>query len=277
MRVGWYAVGLRRAVAEDDLDVVLCMNGMGRPGVPHVNLVQQAMLFAERELRRPASFAVKLAGIAEATRRSCQAAAVVVQTGWMRANLMEYFGLAEAHVLPLGLPERPARRSTHRAQRMLLVTSEWPYKNAHVVKAAFDELRREFPRLRLDVVGARWDAAGVDVHPEMTPDELFELYEEAALVVVPSLIESLGLPLVEAMAVACPVVAADRAYARDVCDNAAMYFEPESVDDLVRVAGEVLRDAGLSRNLAERGVRRFERLRAMQPVRRLADLLVEVA
>ena len=44
--------------------------------------------------------------------------------------------------------------------------------------------------------------------------------------VFPSLAESFGLPLVEAMAAGCPVAAADRPYAREVAGPAAVYFDP---------------------------------------------------
>src|SRR3989442_11549023 len=44
---------------------------------------------------------------------------------------------------------------------------------------------------------------------------LREAYELATLVVLPSLAETVGLPMPEAMSVGTPVLAADRAYAHD--------------------------------------------------------------
>lgn len=278
-RVAWYALEFGRTVARDGVDAVLCLNGMGQPGVPHVNLVQQAMVLADRSLRRPPSFALRLAAIRQATRRSCrEASAVVVQTPWMRVALAEQFHLTDVKVLALGLPdvdpEGPPLQ--HRTRRLLLVTSDLPYKNSERVRDAFATLRREFPGLHLDVVGARWKGPGITARERVPHERLRAMYRDAVLVIVPSLVESMALPLVEAMSARCPVVAADRPYARDVCDNAALYFAAESTADLVRVAGEVLRDDDLAVDLVARGERRFTELRADRPARRTAELLREV-
>jgi glycosyltransferase involved in cell wall biosynthesis len=278
-RVVWYQRGLRRVVARDRADVVLCLNGMGLPGTPHVNLVQQAMLCAPWRLRRPAPFGVKLAAIGRATARSCsQASSVVAQTSWMRGCIMERFELSNVAVLPLGLPTTgrvPA--AVERDRHILVVTSPMPYKNNRVMREAFATLRRQFPRLLLHVVGTDWDGEGIVSHRRVSPDTLTKMYARASLMVFPSLVESMGLPLVEAMAIGCPIVASERPYARDVCDNAALFFDPRSPDDLVRVAGEVLRSEALASDLARRGARQFARLQAACPGRRVVDLLVEAA
>ena len=44
--------------------------------------------------------------------------------------------------------------------------------------------------------------------------------------------ESYGLPLVEAMFLGLPIICADRPYARRLCGDQAIYFDPDSVDQL---------------------------------------------
>jgi glycosyltransferase involved in cell wall biosynthesis len=49
---------------------------------------------------------------------------------------------------------------------------------------------------------------------------------------LPSLFESYGLPIVEAMASGCPVLTADRFGTKEIAADAALLVNPESVDDI---------------------------------------------
>lgn len=53
-------------------------------------------------------------------------------------------------------------------------------------------------------------------------------YAAADALIFPSLTESFGLPLVEAMSLGLPILAADRPYARWLCEDNALYFDPHS-------------------------------------------------
>jgi glycosyltransferase involved in cell wall biosynthesis len=83
--------------------------------------------------------------------------------------------------------------------------------------------------------------SGLDRHVvwlgHLTPDEVVEAMRASDLMVFPSLAESFGLPLVEAMALGCPIAAADLPYARDVAGPAAAYFDPR---DPAAIAARVL-------------------------------------
>jgi glycosyltransferase involved in cell wall biosynthesis len=59
-----------------------------------------------------------------------------------------------------------------------------------------------------------------------------ELYREGDLFVFPSLCESFGHPMVEAMAHGLPIVAADTPVNREVLGPAALYFSPYSPEEL---------------------------------------------
>ena len=64
-------------------------------------------------------------------------------------------------------------------------------------------------------------------------DELLAAYRAADACLFPSLCESFGHPLVEAMALGKPVIAADRPYAREICSAHALYVDPAKPEDLV--------------------------------------------
>ena len=74
-----------------------------------------------------------------------------------------------------------------------------------------------------------------------TPDRRRSLYEGARLLVLPSLDEGFGLPVLEAMAIGVPVVAANRGALPEVVGDAGPLINPDSADDLAAAIGQLLR------------------------------------
>ncbi len=77
-----------------------------------------------------------------------------------------------------------------------------------------------------------------------------ELYRGADIFVFPSLIESFGFPLVEAMAYGLPIVASDTLVNREVCGDAAVYFSPLSAEELASQVYRVATDNPLRRRIS---------------------------
>ena len=75
-------------------------------------------------------------------------------------------------------------------------------------------------RRRLDVLAA---ADRVHHLGYVAPDRLTALYRHASALVLPSVYEGFGLPVLEAMKAATPVVASDIAPLREVAGDAALY------------------------------------------------------
>jgi len=78
----------------------------------------------------------------------------------------------------------------------------------------------------------------------MSPDELAELYRRAGALVFPSLYEGFGMPPLEAMASGCPVACSIAGALPETCGEAAAFFDPTSVDDMVAAVSRVLDDDG---------------------------------
>jgi hypothetical protein len=62
--------------------------------------------------------------------------------------------------------------------------------------------------------------------------ELKYLYLQAAALIHPSLFESFGIPLVEAMSGGCPIIAADVGSLPEIGGDAALYFDPNDPIDI---------------------------------------------
>jgi glycosyltransferase involved in cell wall biosynthesis/ubiquinone/menaquinone biosynthesis C-methylase UbiE len=89
--------------------------------------------------------------------------------------------------------------------------------------------------------------------------EVAYAFQQAELLVFPSLVESFGLPLVEAMVYSCPIVAADRPYAHSVAEDAAVYFNPEDAEQMCSTLLSVLAAPDVMHRLRAAGAKRKDR------------------
>jgi glycosyltransferase involved in cell wall biosynthesis len=108
-----------------------------------------------------------------------------------------------------------------------------------------------------DIVQAA-QAAGFQMLGPMPGAATRALLGRATAYVTCSRAEGFGLPLAEAMAVGCPILASDLAVHREVAGDAALYFPPGDADALAQRLGALLDDPGLRSTLRARGLRRSE-------------------
>ncbi len=87
-------------------------------------------------------------------------------------------------------------------------------------------------------------------------DNLAGFYALADALLLPSLFESCGLPVLEAMAAGCPVVTANCYGTKELAEGAAVLVDPESVDDIADGIRRVLDNDGLRSDLVRAGRKR---------------------
>jgi glycosyltransferase involved in cell wall biosynthesis len=68
--------------------------------------------------------------------------------------------------------------------------------------------------------------------PRIEDKDMPTLYSAASALIFPSLFEGGGIPVMEAMACGCPVVASDVPTTREFAADAALYFNGEDIDDI---------------------------------------------
>jgi len=95
----------------------------------------------------------------------------------------------------------------------------------------------------------------VDHIPWADDQTLASLYRQAIALVFPSLYEGFGIPVAEAMASACPVIAANTSSIPEVAGSAACLLESVNSDTL-RVAFDQVQQAAYRADLIEAGVDR---------------------
>ena len=69
-------------------------------------------------------------------------------------------------------------------------------------------------------------------HVEGNDHELAMLYNTSACMIYPSLYEGFGLPIIESMAIGCPVLASESKPIKETGGNAAIYFDPNEIEDI---------------------------------------------
>jgi glycosyltransferase involved in cell wall biosynthesis len=150
----------------------------------------------------------------------------------------------------------------------LAVATNLPHKN---LTALIDALALTAPAERPLLVLAghgtddgslreRAQAAGVldDVRllGSCTTAELDGLYTLADCLVLPTLHEGFGLPVLEAMARSLPVACSDIAALREVAGEAAVYFDPRRAEEIAGAVARLLGDRTLAVRLTELGIAR---------------------
>jgi glycosyltransferase involved in cell wall biosynthesis len=162
-----------------------------------------------------------------------------------RADIVERFALDASRVRVVypgvSVPQVGSDVSGTTKPFLLVVGTVEPRKNLDRLFAAYrgSGLTND---IDLVVVGRQgWGALppGVVLRSDLDDTQLDSLYRQAIAVVIPSLYEGFGLPVVEAMARGCPVVCSDIPVFREVTGGRATFFDPYSTDAMVTSLREV--------------------------------------
>ncbi len=165
--------------------------------------------------------------------------------------------------------------------------AEAPRKNTEGLLRAF-ALAREDTRFDLDLlVGGlqrhalqRWQRLanglsarqGIRLFGYLPEEDMTVLYNAALAFVFPSHYEGFGLPLLDAMACGCPVLASRRTSVPEIAGDACLYFDPERPEDMAASMTRIATESALQEHLRQAGLRRvaqFDWQRTVAQVHRL--------
>ncbi|KKW36106.1 MAG: glycosyl transferase, group 1 [Candidatus Giovannonibacteria bacterium GW2011_GWA2_53_7] len=156
----------------------------------------------------------------------------------------------------------------------LYVGNAYPHKNLESLLHAFSFFQKAHPEVKLVLVGReghfynqlKKELEEIDVPSDsviftgFVPDaSLSNLYQHATLYLFPSRHEGFGLPPLEAMAHGVPVAASKTSSLPEILGDAALYFDPDNLEDMVRVMETALSDETLRQTLTQKG---YEKIKA---------------
>ncbi|PWT99361.1 MAG: glycosyltransferase family 1 protein [Terriglobia bacterium] len=188
---------------------------------------------------------------------------------------------------------RLLRRNGGRLPSYLLhVGSVVPRKRIDVLLHIFAEVRKAFPDIRLVRVGGpfteqQFELAGrlgltdaIDVLPFLQRDVLAAVYRRASVLLQPSEAEGFGLPVVEALACGCPVIASDLPVFREVGGGAIRFGPVGDITNWAEIAIRILHSQVKTPEVYERerclGIRHAARFTWNNTAANLAGIYREV-
>lgn len=175
---------------------------------------------------------------------------VLVDASSTAVELIERFQVPESKVkvVPLGVDRAFSRVPLSLPRRYTLcVSTIEPRKNIEALLAAYrtlpDSLKREYPLLLAGGYGWKSDATLQTIRQcvgegwlkylgYVSQTELLGLYSEAAVVAYPSLHEGFGLPVLEAMASGCRVVAGNHSSIPEIAGGLACLVDVSDTAEL---------------------------------------------
>jgi glycosyltransferase involved in cell wall biosynthesis len=139
----------------------------------------------------------------------------------------------------------------------------YPHKNITVVFQALQKL----PNLKLKIICARSYfqnsatklanrlkiASQIEFLGYVDDNNLYKIYSHALALVHPALLEGFSLTGLEAMALSCPVIAANSSCLPEIYQDSVLYFDPFNSDDLVQQITTLQKNPHLRQSLIKLG------------------------
>lgn len=229
-------------------------------------------------LQRAVQRAGHLIVVSEATRRVLEAQ---VPTAKGKTTVI-YHGVEE-HFTPLAAPMiRDFKCAEQLDTYLLYVGNGKPHKNLTRLLHAFARLRVSFSHVELVLLGVEASQlegpmAGVRTYTAVPDAQLVRWYNAAQALILPSLSEGFGLPVVEAMACGTPVIASHLASLPEVVGEAGLLVDAQDVDALGQAMTRLLCEADLQHDLREKGIKRARLYSWREAARQTLDVYRAVA
>ncbi|MBH1970629.1 glycosyltransferase family 4 protein [Moraxellaceae bacterium AER2_44_116] len=187
---------------------------------------------------------------------------VFTVSNYSKERLLEWSGIAESRIVVVGNGVSTGfgadgERIINHTPYLLYVGNQKPHKNVERLVRAFavSQLSRtmelwltgNFSNSVMATICELGMSSKVKALGFVPESVLPAYYRGAIAVVMPSLNEGFGLPLIEAMACATPVLSSRATCLPEIAGDAALYFDPVNIEEMVSCLDEVQDDTTRTR------------------------------
>ncbi|NNM55445.1 MAG: glycosyltransferase family 4 protein [Spirochaetales bacterium] len=148
----------------------------------------------------------------------------------------------------------------------------WAHKNHLRLFEALKIVRQEFPQLRLVCTGGhlyefdrvQQKARDLDLENAVSfpgyvdKETLVQLYRQAEMLVMPTLFESVSIPIYEAFSLGVPVCSSNVTALPEQVGDAGLLFDPYQPKDIAEKILRLMRDPSAGQKLVEKGRERMQ-------------------
>jgi len=170
----------------------------------------------------------------------------IVQTEAMKSSLVESYPETRGRIHIIAQPapswligsklkRTQFHGSTESGLRLFYPAAPYPHKNHRILSEIERPVTWPISELILtipDSMNPNTSIPWIQCVDKLAPDAVINAYRTSDALLFLSLSESFGFPLVEAMWIGLPIICPDLPYARALCGEQAIYFDPHNVSSL---------------------------------------------
>lgn len=302
----WRSVFLSSVLKEDKLDLYHGLSHELPPGIEKLGIKKIVTIHDLIFLRFPEQFPwVDRQVYLSKFKHACKVADVIIAICEQTKNdLMEFLDIPENKIRVIyqachssfyegwAEEEKQAVLKKHNitTKYILNVGALEERKNALVLVKAFSRVAKNFPEHNLVLIGRGKEykeklvktvteyglSDRVQILDNVPYEDLPGLYQSSSLFAFPSLFEGFGIPIVEAMFSVTPVLTSTGSCFPETGGDAAMYIDPQSVEDWARALTEVLSDDEKAVTMARSGRKHVEKFHWQNTSKELLNLYSEL-
>jgi glycosyltransferase involved in cell wall biosynthesis len=231
-----------------------------------------------------------------------KAASIICESMFVQRDIVKFFGVPENKIAVVPAPPIAMLCESANDESDALVVRQkfdlplqyifypaqfWPHKNHLRLIEAFGMVCQQYPDSCLVLTGKKRDEyerifalvhkLGLQSRVRhigyVEQAELAALYRGATMVTVPTLFESISIPVYEAFSMRTAVCASNVVALPEQIGDAGILFDPLSVDDMAEKMIKLWSDPQLRHSLIERGSRRMASVTHEQYAQSLAKIL----
>ncbi len=175
---------------------------------------------------------------------------------------------------------------------ILFVGTIQPRKNILNLARAFNTLKKDSKNsnLQLIIVGKKgwlYEEIIMEINkynfnkdivmPDyISADTLVKLYQSAICLVLPSLYEGFGLPVIEAMACGCPVAVSNTSSLPEIVGEAGLTFDPDNIQDIMVKLELLISDETVRRHYMQTGLLHVKKYDFKNCAKKTLEVLLEL-